>query len=374
MKALIVALSGIVALCVASTLIVSPALAQSDSCTNLGRTLSSLDRNRDFRNLPANVQNIRILAEQIQQAESQFVRAGCQKQLNANGKLSGQCRNAGRGILNARDDYNKLAARIETGQGVAQSRERTLQQIARFGCGTGSRARITENGEEQRSGRNPFQDFIDQIFGSEGRIVDQFELGGSTLRTVCVRACDGYYWPVSFSTVTQYLGDDAALCSNQCPGSEVELFYYSNGIEDTDDMVNLSGLPYKNTPNAFRYRQEFDASCTCKAQINYGSITLAATTEGGVERPMITFADLTFPLPLRDPRRSVETVVAEAIHIPLPRKRPLRVGEEGYGVAANPTGRTLKADPSARVVVSGNRIVRIVGPDTPYGQAAAEGS
>lgn len=348
------------------------ALAQANSCAQLNQTLRTLSNNRDFSRLKENQDAARDLQARIRDAESVFVRGGCQKVLNAGQKLSSDCMKVARVIVRGREDYNELAASIETGQAVAQQREVALQQIARFGCGTGSSATSTQSSRA----KSPFAQLFEQLFGGGNQqVIDDFGYNpnGSTLRTVCVRSCDGYYWPISFSTVAEFLGDDAAVCANQCPGSEVELYYYHNPGEDPESMINLNGVPYTAMETAFRYREEYDASCTCKAQIDYGSIQIAGLDTGGPGRATVAFAEVSFPLPLRDPRRQTEISAVEAIHVPLPRPRPPQPGEPGAPApGAEPV--VTASSSEMRLIKRGDRVVRLVGPDTPYARSGAEGS
>lgn len=86
-----------------------------------------------------------------------------------------------------------------------------------------------------------------------------------TYRTVCVRSCDGYYFPISFATVQSRFADDERTCKNQCPATEANLFTYRNPGEDINQAVSISGQAYTSLPNAFHYRQSFNPTCTCKA-------------------------------------------------------------------------------------------------------------
>src|SRR6266513_1836144 len=86
-----------------------------------------------------------------------------------------------------------------------------------------------------------------------------------TYRTVCVRTCDGVYFPLSFATVPARFPDDEKTCKNLCPAAEATLFTYRNPGEDMNQAVSINGQPYSSSPNAFRYRQEFNPSCACKA-------------------------------------------------------------------------------------------------------------
>ena len=84
-----------------------------------------------------------------------------------------------------------------------------------------------------------------------------------TYRTLCVRLCDGYYWPVSFSTSSDGLGDDKEKCESSC-GVPVRLFYYRNPDGQPEDAVDLKGEPYMQLANAFRYRNEYVSQCKCQ--------------------------------------------------------------------------------------------------------------
>lgn len=87
---------------------------------------------------------------------------------------------------------------------------------------------------------------------------------GNTFRTVCVRTCDGFFFPISFATSEGRFADDEQKCQRQCPASEARLFVHRNPGEDMNQAVSTNGQPYSSLPNAFKYRQEFNPSCLCK--------------------------------------------------------------------------------------------------------------
>lgn len=86
---------------------------------------------------------------------------------------------------------------------------------------------------------------------------------GNRYRTLCVRTCDGYYWPMSFSTTRSHFGADAARCEASCQ-SPSKLFVYANPGGSPENMYDLQGNAYTSTENAFLYRTEYRASCRCK--------------------------------------------------------------------------------------------------------------
>ena len=88
------------------------------------------------------------------------------------------------------------------------------------------------------------------------------EGGGGSYRTICVRMCDGYYWPISHGVSRSRFGRDAQACRSSC-GSDARLFY-APGNGSAQDMVDLTGRAYSQIPNAFRYRKALSSSCGCK--------------------------------------------------------------------------------------------------------------
>src|SRR6202008_4920379 len=52
---------------------------------------------------------------------------------------------------------------------------------------------------------------------------------------------------------------------NLCPAAEATLYAYRNPGEDMNQAVSITGQSYSSMPNAFRYRNEFVPSCSCKA-------------------------------------------------------------------------------------------------------------
>lgn len=89
--------------------------------------------------------------------------------------------------------------------------------------------------------------------------------GSGAYRTLCVRKCDGYYFPISNSTTRARFDTDASLCQASCPNAEVELFLQPVN-QDANAAVALDGTPYTSLPNAFRYRKALDAGCSCRRQ------------------------------------------------------------------------------------------------------------
>jgi uncharacterized protein DUF2865 len=84
--------------------------------------------------------------------------------------------------------------------------------------------------------------------------------GGS--QAYCVRTCDGRYFPITAPEGQSR----AASCSSFCPASETKVVYGSS----IDYALTESGKPYSELPNAFRYRKELVAGCTCNGKDQVG--------------------------------------------------------------------------------------------------------
>ena len=120
----------------------------------------------------------------VQQAESRYIRDGCNDDARAGRPLTRACQLIARDVLDLREQYAQVSQSVETANAVAQQREAILQEMARFGCNAGSSATFTQER----------QDIFDRIFGTtteneftNGDFVDGGDYWGysgfSTVRT-----------------------------------------------------------------------------------------------------------------------------------------------------------------------------------------------
>ena len=86
--------------------------------------------------------------------------------------------------------------------------------------------------------------------------------GNGSYRTMCVRLCDGFYWPISHGVARARFTRDANACQSSC-GMDARLFYQS-GEGSPESMVDLGGRAYSMLPNAYRYRKALVPGCACK--------------------------------------------------------------------------------------------------------------
>src|SRR6202163_3283081 len=243
-------------------------------CPRLEAQLASIDRGGGD---PAKEEQIRRYqdAASKQQAEldrvtSQAKRMGCDSSgfFSLFSGQSAQCGPVNNQIQQMRANLDQITSSLERlrggGLGGAErdnQRRSVLTALAQNNCGP-------QYANAARGGGN----FLDNLFGNNGAPggapgAPSADLGpqSGTYRTVCVRTCDGAYFPVSFATVPAQFPDDEKTCKSLCPAAEATLFAYRNPGEDMNQAVSISGQPYSALPNAFRYRTEFNPSCACKA-------------------------------------------------------------------------------------------------------------
>lgn len=98
--------------------------------------------------------------------------------------------------------------------------------------------------------------------------------GHGNLRTVCVRTCDGGFFPISSGASPMDFRRDQKVCAMMCPQTETELFYQSmSGGQETEQMTStVTGRGYVELPNAFSYRTRDlskPGACGCNLSAYY---------------------------------------------------------------------------------------------------------
>ena len=179
-------------------------------------------------------------------------------------QLDNEIETARRSIANLRqqrDGINSAAAK-------RGRRDDLVAELARNGCGD----KYAQEYDQRRRRSNPlFSLWEDEDSGGDrgggggAGPAPQQGLPFASYRTMCVRSCDGYYFPISFSTISSRFRDDESKCRSLC-AAPTELYYYRNPGEEVDQMVGLDGRPYKESKTAFKHRQTYVKGCSCKAE------------------------------------------------------------------------------------------------------------
>jgi hypothetical protein len=341
-----------------------PAQAQpSPGCTRLEAQLAAFDRSSAD---PARAEQIRRFEEaandqqaEIERQQATARRMGCES--NSFFVLFGgqppHCGPLNAKIQQMRTNLDRMQANLDrlrgdAGPERAAQRRAILVALAQNNCGAQYRAAVAAT--------EPRGSLFDSLFGpgsifSRGTSLPGWSSPGDTYRTLCVRTCDGYYYPISFATNSSRFAEDERVCQRSCPAAQVMLFSHRNPGEDVSQAVSVSGQLYSTLPNAFRYRQSFDASCSCRQPGESWAHALKNIDDDTIERGDILVNEQRARL-LSQPR-------LDAQGKPIKPDARANVGAEGNTAAAAPTaGQPASPALDAPVKPDPNRRVRAIGP------------
>jgi hypothetical protein len=247
-----------------------PGTSANPMCARLEAQLATVDRGGGD---PAKEEQIHRYQDAAtkQQAEldrvtSQAKRMGCDSSgfFSLFNGQSQQCSPVNNQITQMRanlDQINTSLERLRSGGFGGMDRENqrrsVLTALAQNSCGP----------QYANAARGP-GNFFDALFNPNGNLPPPpADMGApsGTYRTVCVRSCDGAYFPISFATVPGRFADDEKTCRALCPATEANLYSYRNPGEDMNAAVSTAGQPYTSLANAFKFRTEFNPTCSCKA-------------------------------------------------------------------------------------------------------------
>ncbi len=233
-------------------------------CYQLEQRLVSESRSTTAADALPRIENeMRQTERAMRSAQEQLDRSNCYEyeflMFGKSLKPTPQCRNGAAQVDNLRRKVAELDAQR---QSIVQSGGRSLQddivrELARNNCGPRWQQEASRNS-------NPFSSlWQDEEGGAAGR--NQFNYG-ATFRTVCVRLCDGAFFPVSFSTLPNHFDRDQDACQQKC-AAPAELYYYNQDPKAGIDQAisHKTRQPYTTLRTAFRFRKEFVNGCSCKA-------------------------------------------------------------------------------------------------------------
>jgi hypothetical protein len=120
-------------------------------------------------------------------------------------------------------------------------------------------------------------------------------------RTLCVRACDGYYFPISYATNRTRFKTDAAVCEAMYPPGEAALYVVHTTGEDATQAVSLTGTPYGQEGFAFAYRSSYDHACA--ALLHRGAEALISANKPPLPESVVSASLASLVTPVALPRR-----------------------------------------------------------------------
>lgn len=252
----------------------------SPVCGRLEGQLALINRGGD----PGRAEQARRYEEQLNQQQADLDRlVAHSRRLGCEGgffslftQQPAECRPVGSRIQELRGGMNRTQMEIQRLQGgdLESQRQAVIAALAQNNCGS-----------QYQAAANQQRGFFGNLFGGFNSVLpapDGYQ--SSTYRTLCVRTCDGFYFPISFQTTPARFPEDEQTCQRMCPSAEVQLYTHRNPGEDIGQAVSISGRPYRDMPAAFKYRTNLDATCTCRKPGQSWADALGVFTDPTVER------------------------------------------------------------------------------------------
>jgi hypothetical protein len=269
----------------------APAAASSPGpvCGRLEAQLAAIDRGASD---PARVEQTRRIEEtlnrqqtDLDRVQAQWQRLGCQPMtlFNIFANQPPQCGPLGNQINQIRAAIDRTQYDLERSRrgGEDDQRQAVLGALAQNNCGPQYRVATPSRPKG----------ILETLFGGgdnpDGPLPPgavETQISGEGYRTLCVRTCDGYYFPISFSTSQSHFAEDEQTCQRLCPAAEAVLYTHRNPGEDVAQAVSSSGRVYKDIANAFRYRREYVAACSCRQPGQTWAEALGTTRDSTIER------------------------------------------------------------------------------------------
>ncbi|MBT3071494.1 DUF2865 domain-containing protein [Rhodomicrobium sp. Az07] len=249
----------------------SPYGNQNPRCRDLEAQLSGGGANTGQDQLPRIDADMRTADMAFRRAQTEADRSDCYEDMFLFGRTlrrTPRCLDLDRQVQDAKANLTRLKSRrdaIVRGSAPRARHDDIVAELARNRCGD----QYTREYEAQRRRDNSIFSFFSNEEDSEPSgtpspwTTTPTYGGASTYRTLCVRECDGFYYPISTATTEDQFQADAERCRSQC-ASPAELYYHRSD-QDVDQMVSLSGRLYVTQPFAFRNRKVYVKGCSCKA-------------------------------------------------------------------------------------------------------------
>ncbi|KFB10096.1 DUF2865 domain-containing protein [Nitratireductor basaltis] len=359
--------------------------ALSRTCRNLEAQLAKASRGGSSTSIAKYDRAISRQGSELNRARASARNAGCTGGLFGNN--SAQCRSIGSTIQKMSNNLAQLKRKRASMGGAGNTKQikaRLLRDIRKYGCrnkpATSVKAKTKTKKKVQKAAaprikKNAAPARVVQKAPQKKQAVRKAAVkkvvrkqnsatrasapfvkprNMTTFRTMCVRMCDGYYFPISFSVPKDMFERDQQTCEARCPGAAVELFVHSVPDEETAQMVSISdGTPYQRTEFAYAYRRKGlgGAGCSCEVQSpsfevmageydqpqNGETVSSIAKTDDAALAQNEDMLDMPAPRFRPDPAADPETLANRAgaldMKSPIP-SAPIQTAVSSFGVPA----------------------------------------
>ncbi|MFI0845468.1 DUF2865 domain-containing protein [Mesorhizobium sp. IMUNJ 23232] len=286
---------------------------------------------------------ITMQREQMAIARAQAKDAGCGFALL--GRSVRQC-----AALNATID--RMGRNLDTlqqqrsqmgGGGGKRSRAKVLAALEANGCRDDAVAEHPRIGEPREALADPVDEGHTrtplELMLEEGGLEEEQPadapraLMGESYQTMCVRTCDGYFFPISYASTVSDFDRDQKNCETSCPGTEMQVFFGPSGIDEPADMVSTeTGRFYTELPTAFLHQRTDvpqPVGCACNPKKDFKVIA-------GTPPPQVMSRPVETVVPEEG---AVEGGDAESTALPTPAPKP--DVNAAPDVAATPPGENV---------------------------------
>jgi hypothetical protein len=124
-------------------------------------------------------------------------------------------------------------------------------------------------------------------------------------RTLCVRTCDGYYFPISYATSRSRFKTDAAVCQSLYPPGAADLYVHHTTGEDATAAVSAAtGEPLASQSFAFAYRSSYDKTCAALFRAQPGQSPAISFSRPPVPEAVVAASLVTPAAPQRRGRQA----------------------------------------------------------------------
>ncbi|TIP74755.1 MAG: DUF2865 domain-containing protein [Mesorhizobium sp.] len=269
---------------------------------------------------------------QISKAVSQSSSAGCgfslsRRNVNACAALDATIDRMAANL----DALQSKRAELADG-GSRRDRARILASLDASGCRDDAVPRLAP--VREANSETGDQNLLDQLLGSDASepsapdqpeglgqprdirtmLDDADDIGQprGEFRTMCVRTCDGYFFPMSNAASLGDFERDQKNCDSSCPGTEMHVFYTRGFGDDSADMTSsVTGRPYSELPTAYLYKQPETLrppACGCNAAQNFEIIAGNPPSPEQAESDVETTPFIPVPVARPDPGADPESL------------------------------------------------------------------
>ncbi|SOE08597.1 uncharacterized protein DUF2865 [Hoeflea halophila] len=180
-------------------------------------------------------------------------------------------------------------------------------------------------------------------------VVEPRAARGGNYRTLCVRTCDGFFFPVSSAAAPSDFGRDERTCQMMCPGTQTALFFHHALGQESADMISArSRESYTEMPYAFAYRNArapMSQACGCNMRAFYTEMQRREAILNGTSSGDEAVTTWVRPFNRPDPGEDPESVLNSEAQL-----------------TPEDISAVLSASTAERSLTQKHRNVRIVGP------------